>query len=91
MIIKPYRLVTRALLTGEEAVGALAEWVLGGHGVLPVLPLVLLGLGFGLDLWGAFGANFCPCPSVGVAWSSLSAICQQFVSDTSVVTSGGGD
>ena len=35
----------QALLTGEEAVGALVKWVLGGHGVLPVLPLVLLGLG----------------------------------------------
>ena len=51
----------RALLTGEEAVGALVEWVLGKTqyddlplalqpylgvpGVLPVLPLVLLGLG----------------------------------------------
>ena len=51
----------RALLTGEEAVGALVEWVLGEAqhydllldlqpylgvpGVLPVLPLVLLGLG----------------------------------------------
>ena len=43
---------------GEEAVGALVEWVLGGHCVLPVLPLVLLGLGFGLDLWGAMGADF---------------------------------
>ena len=31
---------------GEEAVGALVRWVLGGHSVLPVLPLVLLGLGF---------------------------------------------
>ena len=40
------RLVTRALLSGEEAVGALVRWVLGGHSVLPVLPLVLLGLGF---------------------------------------------
>ena len=69
---------------GEEAVGALVEWVLGEvqhddilldlqpylgvPSVLPVLPLVLLGLGFGLDLWGAFGADFCPGPSVGVAW-----------------------
>ena len=82
MIIYPYRLVTQALLTGEEAVGALVEWVLGEAqhydllldlqpylgvpGVLPVLPLLLLGLGFGLDLWGAFGADFCPGPSVGV-------------------------
>ena len=54
-------LVTRALLTGEEAVGALVEWVLGEvqHdnilldlkpylgvcGALPVLLLLLLGLG----------------------------------------------
>ena len=59
------RLVTRALLTGVEAVGALVEWVLGVPGVLPVLPLLLPGLGFGLDLWGAFGADFCPGPSVG--------------------------
>ena len=59
-------LVTRALLTGEEAVGALVWWVLGGHSVLPVLPLVLLGLGFGLDLWGSSGDVFCPSPSVGV-------------------------
>ena len=59
--VKPYRLVTRALLTGEEAVGALVEWVLGEvqHdkipldlepylgvcGALPVLLLLLLGLG----------------------------------------------
>ena len=72
----------RALLTGEEAVGALVEWVLGEAkhddilldlqpylgvpGVLPVLPLLLPGLGFGLDLWGAFGADFCPSPSIGV-------------------------
>ena len=51
----------RALLTGEEAVGALAEWVLGevqhddilqdlepylgGCGALPVLLLLLLRLG----------------------------------------------
>ena len=58
---KPYQLVTRALLMGEEAVGALVEWVLGEAqhydllpdlqpylgvpGVLPVLPLLLLGLG----------------------------------------------
>ena len=70
--------------------GALVEWVLGevqqyyllqdlqpylgDHGVLPVLPLVLLGLGFSFDLWGAFGADFCPGPSVGVACPSLSAI-----------------
>ena len=56
-----YWLVTRALLTGEEAVGALVEWVLGEaqhydlfldlqpylgvYGVLPVLPLILLRLG----------------------------------------------
>ena len=46
--------------------GALVRWVLGGHSVLPVLPLVLLGLGFSLDLWGAFGADFCPGPSIGV-------------------------
>ena len=61
IILSPYRLVTRALLTREEAVGALIEWVLGKtqhddllldpqaylgvHGVLPVLPLILLGLG----------------------------------------------
>ena len=64
--------------------GALVEWVLGeaqhddllldlrpylgDHGVLPVLPLSLLGLGFGLDLWGAIEADFCPGPSIGVAW-----------------------
>ena len=70
--------------------GALVEWVLGeaqhddllldlrpylgDHGVLPVLPQVLLGLGFSLDLWGAIGADFCPSPSVAVAWSSSSAI-----------------
>ena len=69
---------------GEEAVGALVESVLGEvqhddilldfepylgvRGALPVLPLLLLGLSFGLDLWGAFGADFCPGPSVGVAW-----------------------
>ena len=51
----------RALLTGEEAVGALVEWVLGEvkhddilldlepylgvRGALPVLLLLLLGLG----------------------------------------------
>ena len=51
----------RALLTGDEAVGALVEWVLGEvqqydllldprpylcvRGALPVLPLSLLGLG----------------------------------------------
>ena len=61
IIIYPYRLVTRALLTGEEAVGALVEWVLGEaqhydllldlqpylgvRGALPVLLLLLLGLG----------------------------------------------
>ena len=70
--------------------GALVEWVLGEvqHddilldfepylgvcGALPVLLLLLLGLGFSLDLWGAFGADFCPGPSVGVAWPSSSAI-----------------
>ena len=30
---------------GEEAVGALVEWVLGVCGALPVLLLLLLGLG----------------------------------------------
>ena len=60
-MLTPYRLVTRALLTGEEAVGALVEWVLGEAkhddilldfkpylgvcGALPVLLLLLLGLG----------------------------------------------
>ena len=47
--------------------GALVEWVLGVPGVLPVLPLLLPRLGFGLDLWGAFGADFSPSPSMGVA------------------------
>ena len=41
---RPYQLVTRALLTGEEAVGALVEWVLGVRSALPVLLLLLLGL-----------------------------------------------
>ena len=59
--------------------GALVEWVLGVPGVLPVLPLLLPGLGFSLDLWGAFGADFCPGPSVGVAWSSSLAILQRYV------------
>ena len=70
--------------------GALVKWVLGKlqhdnllqdpqpylgvRGALPVLLLFLLGLSFGLDLWGAFGAAFCPGPSVGVAWTSSSAI-----------------
>ena len=41
------RLVTRALLTGEEAVGALVRSLVTAHvGALPFLPLVLLGLGF---------------------------------------------
>ena len=78
---RPYRLVTRALLMGEEAVGALVEWVLGEvqhdnilldlepylgvRGALPVLLLLLLGHSFGLDLWGAFEADFYPGPSVG--------------------------
>ena len=69
--------------------GALIEWVLGKtqhddlllalqpylgvRGALPVLLLVLLGLSVGLNLWGAFGADFCPGPSVGVAWPSPSA------------------
>ena len=57
----------QALLTGVEAVGALAS-LEGVPGVLPVLPLFLRGLSFGCDLWGAFGADFCPGPSVGVAW-----------------------
>ena len=35
----------RALLTGDEAVGALLEWVLGVCGALPVLLQSLLGLG----------------------------------------------
>ena len=47
------------MLTGEEAVRALAS-LEGVPGVLPVLPLLLPGLGFGLDLWGAFGATFAP-------------------------------
>ena len=47
------QLLTRALLTGEKAVGALVEWVLGDHGVLPVLPLSLLRLG---DAW-TFGVH----------------------------------
>ena len=57
---KSYQLVTQALLTGDEAVGALLEWVLGEvqnyllqdlqpylgvRGALPVLLLSLLGLG----------------------------------------------
>ena len=57
---KSYQLVTRALLTGDEAVGALLEWVLGEVqyyllqdlqpylgvcGALPVLLQSLLGLG----------------------------------------------
>ena len=54
--------------------GALVEWVLGVRGALPVLLLLLLGLGFGLDLWGAFEADFCPGPSIGVAWPLSSAI-----------------
>ena len=73
----------RALLTGDEVVGALLEWVLGEvqyyllqdlqpylgvHGALPVLLLSLLRLGLRLDLWGAIGAVFCPGPSVGVVW-----------------------
>ena len=33
---------------------------------LLVLPRSLLRLGCGLDLWGAFGADFIPGPSVGV-------------------------
>ena len=33
------------------------EWV---PGVLPVLLRLLLGLGFGLDLWGAFEPTFAP-------------------------------
>ena len=69
---------------GEEAVGALVEWVLGVvqhddilrdleaylgvRGSLPVLLRLLLRLDFSLDLWGAFGADLCPGPSVGVAW-----------------------
>ena len=60
--------------------GALIDWVLGKtehndllldpqpylgvRGALPVLPLLLLGLGFGLDLWGSSGDVFCPGPSV---------------------------
>ena len=68
--------------------GALVEWVLGEAqhydllldlqpylgvpGVLPVLPLLLLGLGFGLDLWGSSGDVFCPGPSVAVGWPSSS-------------------
>ena len=43
--VKPDRLVTQALLMGEEAVGALVEWVLRVRGALPVLLLLLLGLG----------------------------------------------
>ena len=57
---KSYQLVTRALLMGDEAVGALLEWVLGEvqyyllqdlqpylgvRGALPVLLQSLLGLG----------------------------------------------
>ena len=61
--------------------GALVEWVLGEvqhddilldlqpylgvRCALPVLLLLLLGLGFSLDLWGAFEADFCPGPSIG--------------------------
>ena len=56
---------------GEEAVGALAS-LEGVPDVLPVLPLSLLGLGFSLDLWGAFGADFRPGPSIGHH-------CQQYV------------
>ena len=63
--------------------GAL-EWVLGKvqhdddlqdlepylnvHSALPALLRLLLGLGFMLDLWGTFGADFSPGPSMGVAW-----------------------
>ena len=69
---------------GDEAVGALLEWVLGEvqqydllldpqpylcvRGALPVLPQSLLGLSLHLDLWDAFGADFSPGPSLGVAW-----------------------
>ena len=69
------QLVTWALLTREEAVGALeCRMSSSVPRALHVLPLALLGLGFSLDLWGAFGADFCPGPSVGVAWPSSSAI-----------------
>ena len=56
---------------------------LGVHGVLPVLPLLLLGLGFGLDLWGSSGDVFCPGPSAAVGLtiivSDTSAVCLQSI------------
>ena len=49
------------------------------RGALPVLLLVLLGLGFYLDLWGAIGADFSPGPSMGV----LGLDCQRYVVEAS--------
>ena len=56
--------------------GALVEWVLGVRGALPVLLLLLLGLGFGLDLWGSSGTSFAPvlaCSSLAIIVSGMSS------------------
>ena len=44
----------------EALVVWVPEWVEWVPGVLPVLLRLLLGLGFGLDLWGAFEPTFAP-------------------------------
>ena len=54
---------------------------MGSSSALPVLPLLLLGFGFGLDLWGSSGEVFCPGPSVGVVGHHH----QRYVSDSSAI------